>query len=415
LEKRKRVNRENIKIAARAVKSQLLRTVLTVFIIALGITALVGILTSIDALEAKVKSDFSMMGVNTFSIRLPSNSGKRQGGIEGKVYKNINFREAQLFKKTYDYDATVAISAFASFTGTIKYKSEKTNPNVTVMGGDMNYLKISGLEIEYGRNFSKNEDQKGLNVALVGASVLKKLGMEKSTLLNKVISVGGSKYRVIGLIKEKGKALFMDPDNQVIVPVMNVKLNYASQNTNYRINVITKTAEELDDAATAAIGRMRVVRKDVLGEEDSFQIRMSDGFANDLLDFTKSVPAIATFIAIITLLGAAIGLMNIMLVSVTERTKEIGVRKSIGASSRTIRWQFLIEAILIGQLGGLLGLVLGIGIGNAVSIFVGGTFIIPWLWIGMAILLCLVVSIVSGYYPASKAAKLDPIESLRYE
>jgi len=410
-----KVNVENVKIAAKAVRSQVLRTVLTVCIIAIGITALVGMLTTIDALEAKIASDFSSMGVNTFSIRTPSNRGRRQAGKEEKVYQNINFREARKFAKEYDYPAAVAVSAQASFNSTIKYESKKSNPNVTVMGGDRNYLKISGFELDGGRNFSKSEDEFGSNVALIGSAVLKKLEIPAAKIVGKEISVGGNRYRVIGALKEKGSSMGFDPDNQVIVPVMNVKLNYVSGNANYRLNVITKTAEELEDASAAAIGTMRVVRGDRAGQDSSFEIRKSGGFASDLIEMLSGVTTGGTAIAIITLLGAAIGLMNIMLVSVTERTREIGVRKSIGASAGIIRWQFLTEAIFIGQIGGVIGTIAGILIGNIIAYFIGAEFIIPWNWIILAVVLCLIVSMASGFYPANKAARLDPIESLRYE
>lgn len=406
---------ENIRIALKAIRSQMLRTVLTILIIAFGIMALVGILTSIDALTAKINSDFSSMGVNTFSIQSRSHFGDVQDGKKRKIYPIIDYQDAMTFKERYDYPAKVSVSANATWIATIKRGSLKTNPNVRVIGGDESYLDVSGTSLEIGRNFSQNELNEGYNVALVGQDILKKLDMEPDESLGKEIQLFGDKYRIIGVLESKGGNFGFNNDNQVILPLQNVKLNLTGGNTRFIPSVSTDKPDQLEGATEAAIGVMRVVRGDRAGEEHSFEIRKSDGTAEDLIENLSFISIAATIIGIITLMGAAIGLMNIMLVSVTERTKEIGVRKSIGASSQVIRWQFLVEAIVIGQLGGLLGMILGIAAGNGIAILVGASFIIPWNWIIMAAFVCLAVSVISGFYPANKAAGLDPIEALRHE
>ncbi len=393
----------------------MLRTILTVLIIAFGIMALVGILTTIDALKAKINNDFSRMGVNTFTMRVPSSMNNRQSGKQGKVYPQIDFREAISFKKIYTHPAKVSLSANASFGATIKYGSKKTNPNVRVIGGDEHYLDVSGYDLSHGRNFSINESNSGTNVTVIGIDVLNKLEIDATDIVNREISIGAGKYKVVGVLASKGATMGFSNDNQVIVPVMNVKLNLAQKSTQYVVSVTTNNPEELPEAIDEAIGTMRVVRGDPIGEEESFEIRKSDSTAKNLIENLSFISLAATLIGVITLLGAAIGLMNIMLVSVTERTREIGVRKSIGASSGNIRWQFLTEAIAIGQIGGLLGTIFGIAAGNIIAIFAGASFIIPWFWILMAVVLCLIVSVASGFYPANKAANLDPIEALRHE
>ena len=407
-------NLENFRSALRAISSQWLRTILTVLIIATGIMALVGILTTIDALKAKINNDFARMGVNTFSIRAPDNFNRREGQ-KGKVYPEISFQEAEQFKEIYAHDALVSISANATFIATVKYNSFKTNPNVRVVGGDEQYLGVSGYALEKGRNFSKNEIEDGQNVIILGTDVIKKLELSAAEAMDKDVFLGGARYKVVGVLESKGSSLGFSNDNQVILPVRNVKLNMATPNTQYLVTVSTMSPEFLEAAIDEATGIMRVVRGDRIGEEESFEVRKSDSTANRLIESLGFITLAATFIAVITLFGAAIGLMNIMLVSVTERTMEIGLRKSIGASSREIRMQFLVEAILIGQFGGIIGTILGISAGYTIAVLVGATFSTPWFWIITACLICFAVSVVAGIYPAIKASKLDPIEALRYE
>ncbi|MEE4260216.1 MAG: ABC transporter permease [Bacteroidales bacterium] len=411
-----RLIKENIRIAFLSIKSHLLRTILTVMIIAFGIMALVGILTAIDAVEASLTENFALMGSNTFNIQ---NRGLRVhvGGERSNPinYRVISFGEAMDFKEQYDFPATASVFTYGTGIATLKYESEKTNPNISVIGTDENYVITSGQEIAKGRSFSPNEIHYGKHVVIIGNEVANTLFKKNEDPLDKVISIGAGKYKVIGVLKERGSSIGFSGDRSCLVPITNVRQYFSRPNMNYRLSVMVSDPAKMDAAIGEAIGIFRKIREDKLGNDDSFSIIKSDNIANMLIGLTSKLQIGATIIGLITLLGAAIGLMNIMLVSVTERTREIGVRKAVGAKERTIRNQFLAEAIVIAQVGGLLGILAGIMIGNVVSFVTGSAFLVPWLWVFLGVVICFVVALLSGIIPANKAAKLDPIESLRYE
>lgn len=406
---------ENLRIALDAIRSNLLRTVLTALIISFGIMALVGILTSIDALKASINDTFTSMGANTFTIRNRGlNVNFSGGGRRQPPKKPITWQDAQRFKERFDFPAQVSISGMVSRNAVIKNAGIKTNPNVIVFASDENYLVTGGYLLAKGRNFTPNEIQFASNVVLLGDEIARLL-FKNEEAEGKLVKIGNGQYRVIGVLDKKGSSFGANTDRSVIIPITNGRSFYPDPNRSYIINVLVEGANYLEPAVEEASGTFRVLRKLRPEQENNFDILKSDSFASGLIENLSFISVAATAIGFITLLGAAIGLMNIMLVSVTERTREIGIRKAMGANQETIRQQFLFEALVIGQLGGFLGIFLGIAIGNAVALIVGAGFIIPWAWIVAGVVLCLLVGLVSGYYPAAKAARLDPIEALRYE
>ncbi|MBC7616050.1 MAG: ABC transporter permease [Pedobacter sp.] len=406
---------ENVRIALQSIKSNRLRTLLTALIIAIGLSALVGILTTLDAVKKSMTDAFSSMGANSFNIR-NRGTGIRIGGSgkRPKPFKSIRYEDAIAFKKRLNTPATVAVSVYASGGSTVKYGTEKTNPNINIQGFDENGLASQGLELAQGRNFSPIEVENGNNVCIIGAEIAKTV-FKNETPLDKIITAGNNRLRVIGVLAAKGASMGANTDRVVYIPLLKAKLINSNNNPSYTITVMVPNNDLMDNIIGEATSEFRNIRKIKIKEPNNFEVTKSDAVAQTLFENLAWVAIGGIAIGTITLIGASIGLMNIMLVSVTERTREIGIRKAIGANPSTIRKQFLIEAVVICLIGGALGILLGIGIGNLISFSMGGSFIIPWMFILGGLVLCVGVGILSGYYPAKKASKLDPVEALRYE
>jgi putative ABC transport system permease protein len=407
--------RENIRIAVNSIKSQILRTILTILIIAIGITALVGILSAISALENTISSDFSSMGSNTFNIQRNEFTVQRRGGQRQKQNPIITYADAKDFIEKYQFPLS---SISLVFTGTrsaeIKYENKKTDPDVPVLGANEKYFENSGLKIDVGREFNYFDVENNNNVCVIGVDLKKKL-FDDLYPINKSISVRGNKFKVIGVLESKKTGLGSNEDYRVIIPIQKARSIFTNANINYGLSVKIEKKELLENAQEEAIIAFRKIRKLSPLEDNNFAIENSTDLINRVASITQYLYMAAWIISIITIFGSSIALMNIMLVSVTERTREIGIRKAMGAKRATIAIQFFVETIIVGQLGGILGIVLGLLIGLGVSAAAGFSFTTPWLAMFSAFAITFLVAILSGLLPAIKASKLDPIESLRYE
>lgn len=408
--------KENIRIALGSIRSQLLRTILTVLIIAIGITALVGILSAVSALENTISSDFSSMGANTFNIQRYEFNTQRQSGRERqKVNPVISYRNVKDFEEQFTYPYTkTSISFFGTSSAEIKHENKKTDPEAQVLGVNENYIQNSGLEVVEGRELNHFDVENSNSVCVIGSD-LKKALLSDVNPIGKTISVRGAKFKVIGVLKSKGSTFGNNQDLRMLIPLQKARTIFTNPNINYSLSVKTDKKDMLEGAMDEAILLFRNIRGLNPVEDNNFGLERSDDLINRIGSITQYLYIAAWIISIITIFGSSIALMNILFVSVSERTREIGVRKALGAKKKTIAAQFFLEAIIIGQLGGILGIILGVLIGFIVAAAAQFQFAIPWLAMFSAFTIAFIVAIVAGLLPAVKAAKLDPVESLRYE
>jgi len=420
---------DNVSLSFRTIRSNKLRTGITVAIIALGIAALVGIRTAIEAMTQKFTESFSAMGANGFTLRyrqlwrIQNNQGakkEKRGQKKDKQSnqnKPITRQQAEDFKQAFKFPSQIGLSMFGTGNATVNFENKKTNPTVRVNGGDENFIELNGYKLNTGRNLNELDVESGRNVCLLGKDVATTLfGENAERPLEKIVRVNNIPFRVIGVLQEKGSTLGFSWDNAIITSYNNVRRFFNSgPNASFSIGIKVHDVKLLDAGIGEAEGTFRSVRKLTTTEGNNFLIDKSDSFVDMLLKNLQWLTVSAIVIGFITLMGAAIGLMNIMLVAVTERTKEVGLIKAIGGKQRNVRNQFLYESIIISLLGAAFGIFIGILLGNIVSMLMSTGFVVPWGWVFLGIVICSIVGLAAGIYPAFKASRLNPIEALRYE
>jgi putative ABC transport system permease protein len=419
--------RDTLSLAFRTIRGNKLRTGLTVAIIAFGIWALVGINTAKDIMKQKFTESFSAMGANGFTIHYKNwfnfhdgqvKSQKRSALKEKRSNSNepITKLQAETFRARYTFPAIMALGLTGVTDAVVSSGDRKTNPNVRVQGGDENYVELNGFKLAAGRNLNALDLESGRNVAVIGHDIAKRFfGGNEEFAVEKIIRVNNLPFRVIGVLESKGSSLGMNYDNIILTSYNNVRRFFSGSQTSFNIQIKVADVKQIDGAIDQAEGVFRPVRRLDVTEADNFLVDKSDTFVNLLLRNLRFITWAAVAIGFITLVGAAIGLMNMMLVSVNERTKEIGLVKAIGGRQRAVRNQFLWESVLISLMGAAFGVVLGVIFGNSMAIWLSTGFVLPWDWLAIGIVTCAGVGLLAGLYPAWKAGRLNPIEALRYE
>ncbi|MCW3078739.1 ABC transporter permease [Segetibacter sp.] len=415
-------------LSYKTVTSNKLRTGITVAIIAFGIMALIGIITAIQAMNQSIKESFSTLGANAFAIRYKDRNinigGRRSVAAVKKgarpdknsnVGKKIDYLQAKMFKEHFKFPSIIGLQLNGPSSVVAKYGNKETTPEVQIRGGDENFLLINGYTLQAGRNFSRMDVETGRSVCFLGSEIAEKLfPSNPEAALEKIIRIANLPYRVVGLLRPKGSSAFLQMDKVAITSYNNVR-RLPNAGTSYTINVMVDDLTQLEPAIGEATGTLRAIRRLDIKDNDNFFIDKSDSLAETFISLLSSISGSAGAIGLITLIGAAIGLMNIMLVAVTERTKEVGLIKALGGTRKSIRNQFLFESIIISLLGAVFGIVLGVLVGNAFAMAVGTGFVVPWGWVVTGIIICSIVGLTAGLWPAIKASKLDPIVALRYE
>lgn len=390
-----------------------LRTTLTILGVVVGIFSIIVIMTIITMLQNSIENGLAMLNKNTFQIQ---KFDAMQGPGHDRSQRNrkdITIEEADRLKELLTSAVYVGAEQWKGGK-VVKYGNLETNPNVHVGGQTLDAMRTNDFNVEYGRDFRESDVQYSTNVCILGKEVVEKI-FPNMDPLNQIVRVDNKPLRVIGLMEKQPEMFGESHDNYALIPITTWQSMYGKYGTSVNIMVTAPSAESYDEVIESAIGHFRKIRKVEAGQPDDFSIFSNESLINQVNDITGPIKIGALAVSLVALIAAGVGIMNIMLVSVTERTREIGIRKAVGARKSSILTQFLIEAIILCLVGGFMGIIIGIGIGNFAGSFLTAQFAIPVDWVIIGITMCIIVGLIFGTYPAFKAANLDPIESLRYE
>ena len=409
----KNVMKESFRMTIDAIRQNKLRSILTLLGISIGVFSVIGVMTAIRTLESSVESGLNVFGTNTFVIQKYSAIMTDHGDEKYRNRKNIDYPQYEEFKRRAKLPILVSVSEGTSARN-VKYRDKTVKRSIELIGGDEGTVRTYNTYIADGRNVTVDDVHSARNVCLLGMDVVDRLFPFEDPL-GKSLQIRGLDYTVVGVTERKGEAFGRSQDNYIVIPISNFLQHFKNRWTTLAISVEASSAEEYDRTVDEAVGILRAVRKVPPSDENNFEIVSNAEMIERFSGFTKGIKLFALSISVIALLVAGIGIMNIMLVSVTDRIKEIGVRKAIGATRRDILIQFLTEAIFLSEFGGIVGVILGIAGGNVVSILFNIPAVIPIDWVIYGLVVCSAIGIGFGIYPAWRAANLNPIESLRYE
>ena len=408
----KNILKESFWMAIDAIQQNKLRSILTLLGISIGVFSVVGVMTAIRTLESSVASGLNVFAANTFVIqKYPSIQFSDDRKYRNR--KNIDYEQYKNLKDRAKLPVLISVSE-ASYVRNVKYKDKKVKNNVELFGGDEGSLRIFKTYISDGRNLAPDDIRYSRNVCILGMDVVDRLFPFEDPI-SKKIQIEGLNYYVVGVAERQGEAFGRTQDNYIAIPITSYLQKFSNKFTTLSINIESSSEDNYEKTREEAIGIMRYLRKVRPGDENDFEIITSDEMIETFSGFTNGIKLFALSISIIALVVAGIGIMNIMLVSVTERIKEIGIRKAIGATKKDILTQFLMESFFLSEFGGITGIILGITAGNTVSILFNIPAVIPLDWAFIGLVICSIIGIGYGSYPAWRAATLDPVDSLRHE
>jgi len=408
--------KESLVMALNAIRTSKLRSALTLLGVIVGVFSIISVMTAVGVLRNSIEEGMTQLGANTFQLqKFPAFNTGPDSFRKYRNRKNITYEQAvQVYEKA-TLAAAVGIESWRD--GRIVYwQGQRTNPNVSLAGENVEGMVTNDWTPSVGRSLSPQDVETARPVAVLGSAVVEKLFPENINPVGEQIRVDGTMYQVIGVIAKKGGSLGGNQDNFITVPITTFFQKYG-KNFGQGVHIMVKaeSREVFDDALEQSRAILRTARNVPPGAEDDFAYFSNDSLITQFNEFTLFLRLGVLVVSSIALIAAGVGIMNIMLVSVTERTREIGIRKAIGAQKRDILSQFMIEAIVLCEIGGVVGIALGVLGGNVVGLLLDVPAVIPWDWVAIGLAVCSFVGLAFGVYPAWKAASLDPIESLRYE